>query len=283
MRQSAYLLWLGVVLLLSGTPLLASPVGSVTTVAGEAWVVRAGEQTREPLAVRMDIFLNDIITTSASGRVKLLLNDNNVLQVSPSSQLRLSSMLVGKTKGGKSVVDLMKGKLRSLVGKRLGATSKFEVHTSVAVAGVRGTDFLVWVRADGTTVVRVFEGMVELKNSDPGVAGSVMVRANSYSVVKLGEPPQAPLGIEPQSPLPGERPGELLSDELQLDEAELRGLEQTLDTLLDSDLGREVEMILLLRSDNNLYGASTEDQVDAYPYPVIDAVAAPLTVNIPTP
>lgn len=184
----------------------AQAVGRVVAVSGEASVIRSSDSSRHALGFKDPIFLNDRILTATASQVKLLLNDDSILKVSPTSELLISESLLGPGEQSRTTVNLLKGKLRSLVGKQLGANSRFEVHTDVAVAGVRGTDFEVL--AAGESLVRTFSGVVEVGNIDPKIPQTVLLTANMFTRVVMGQPPTPPAYIAP-----GERLGSKLSQE----------------------------------------------------------------------
>lgn len=173
-------------------------VGSAVAVLGSVSVVRAIDGNEEALQMNSDLFLNDKVVTGADGLVKLLLRDESILKVSPNSELAISSMIVGPGEDGQSTVDLLKGRLRSVIGNSLGANTKFDVATSVAVAGVRGTDFeVVHVIVDGqwVTGVRVYDGSVEFEGRRDQ-AGGVIILPKQYSLANETDGPSPSSEIE---------------------------------------------------------------------------------------
>lgn len=71
---------------------------------------------------------------------------------------------------------------------------QLEMRTPQAIAGVRGTQFLVNVEADGTTTLTVLEGTVEF--SDLNEKKTVVVGKNQRSVVLPGGLPAEPISID---------------------------------------------------------------------------------------
>lgn len=176
------------------------PVGNAVAVLGSVTVERALDGTQEPLLMNSELFLDDKIITGVDGLVKLLLRDESILKVSPNSELIISSMIVGPGEDGKSTVDLLKGRLRSVIGNSLGANTEFEVTTSVAVAGVRGTDFeVVHVLVDGewVTGVRVYDGAVEFEGIR-GQGNAVIILPRQYSLANAtdGPSPTSEIGAD---------------------------------------------------------------------------------------
>lgn len=169
-------------------------VGEFVLARGDVELQRNTDGSRFNPKVGDKIHLDDRIITKKNGFAKLLLKDKSILKVSPSSQLTVSIQLLGP-QDSNTTINLLRGKLRALVVEKVGENSKYEVHTSVAVAGVRGTDFEVV--AEGKTTVRCFTGHVEITNIDKAIKGSVLLGPNTYTQVNAGLPPLQPLPLPP--------------------------------------------------------------------------------------
>jgi hypothetical protein len=113
-------------------------VGSITGVRGDAAIERGTHSI--PAVLAMPIMLGDQLQTAAKSEATILLVDGSELTLSDSSMVVIDRSMVGPTPVD-SVVNLFKGKLRSVVNPRGGNLPDFEVHTPNAVIGVRGTDF----------------------------------------------------------------------------------------------------------------------------------------------
>lgn len=176
------------------------PVGHAVAVMGNVNVLRAQSQQQEALITNAEIYLNDVIITAADGLVKLLLRDESVLRISPGSELSITSMIAGPGAEGDSTVELLKGRLRSVIGNSLGANSTFSVETPVAVAGVRGTDFeVVHIEINGEwfTGIRCYDGAVLYGWGD----NHVLVLAQQFSTSSGDAPPQPPQPISDEQSL----------------------------------------------------------------------------------
>jgi FecR protein len=108
------------------------PIGKVVAIRGKAIIER--ENVRLTARVNTGIRANDIIRTAEDCRVKLLFTDESVLTVGEKSRLLVKEYIYSKEKGGRSIYNLLEGKLHSVVGR-----TKFEVQTPTAVAAARGT------------------------------------------------------------------------------------------------------------------------------------------------
>lgn len=146
---------------------VVSRVGAPEIRRGEAW---------GPLAQGDAVEVGDRIRTGA-GRVKVLLLDDTVLTLDQNTELSISQHLFRpQQKSRQGTFTLWSGRLKALVGSFLGE-SDVRIKTPTAVAGVRGTHFVVEVvpektaDANGSTGtgagysrVTVLEGKVILEN-----------------------------------------------------------------------------------------------------------------------
>lgn len=209
-------------------------VGNVVVVIGSVSVKRVSTGEKETLAAQHELFLNDVIITGPDGLAKLLLRDETILKISPNSEVVISEMIAGPDAEGRSTVDLLKGRLRSVIGNKLGANTTFDVNTPVAVAGVRGTDFeVVHLLVDGEWVsgVRCYDGSVAVAASGLGfeTLGDVILLPSQYTLATATTAPTAAAVISPDKSLAEELgvadEGSDTSDvdfDLQLDEVEIQ-------------------------------------------------------------
>ncbi|MFH0820770.1 MAG: FecR family protein, partial [Candidatus Peregrinibacteria bacterium] len=107
---------------------------------------------------------NTIITTSDNGSVDLYFSDGSVTSLEPDTTLELKAMEVAENNKDsiitKITTHLSAGRIWNKV-VRLSATSEFNVETTSAIAGVRGTEFGV-IANGGTEQVMVRSGRVEI-------------------------------------------------------------------------------------------------------------------------
>lgn len=184
---------LALVLLGAAVARAADRVGSVAALEGAAEVQAAGQATWTPLAAGADVALGDRIRTAVGGRVRLLLRDDSVLTVGPSSELVVDTHVV--VPAAASSFSLPFGAIRALVGDRYGEPgSRFEIGTPTAVAGVRGTTFVVLhERETGETLVVGVVDVVRVRaRSDETSAREVAVGPNQLTRVRPGRFPTAP-------------------------------------------------------------------------------------------
>lgn len=123
-------------------------VGFIAGVQGESHVARASESL--PATVGMAVELGDRLVTGKKARIKILFSDDSLLTVGGKTELIITEHLFdAKAAKRQTIIELIKGKLRALVQKDVaGISGTFEVHTKNAVAGVRGTEFVIAARND---------------------------------------------------------------------------------------------------------------------------------------
>lgn len=128
-----------------------------------------------------------LISTEDSGRMLLRLGDGSDLLVRSNTRLILKAPQPGAWR----YVQMMFGRVRAEIQKRLGGAPGFQIGTPSAVISVRGTSFDVEVNREGITEVDVHEGVVQL-DSAKGMGESVLIRAGYSSRVGFESGPEAP-------------------------------------------------------------------------------------------
>jgi hypothetical protein len=192
----------GFFLLALGAALLGAPgtlhaaegdVGKVVAIRGAASITRNGAEIKAQ--VKGGIQANDTIKTGAGGRAKLLFIDDSVITMAEKSTLVIKEFLFSKGKEGRSIYNLLDGKMRSVVGK-----SKFEVRTPTAVAAARGTVIFFEVgqtSSESYSRIICLEGKVEVKNLNATIRGMTLLTPGTMVVVKSGEAPPPPAKAPP--------------------------------------------------------------------------------------
>jgi hypothetical protein len=136
-------------ILLPTTRAVAQTVGFVAALEGTVEIRSAGVASWEAALLDRDVALGDVVRTGPDGGAKILLADDTILTVGDDTELEIDSYVVGPAAtSDPSVLRLLKGKARTVVGERFGGTTRIEVHTPTAVIGVKGTAFDTYVLAD---------------------------------------------------------------------------------------------------------------------------------------
>lgn len=166
-------------------------VGSVVAVRGAVFAhVSAGQQ---PLVVNSPVHRGESIVTGA-GKAKIALTDGTIVSIGENSHVRLADFS-GTPAASKITLELVTGVLRPLV--KSVSTGSFEVQTETAIAAVRGTDWVIEV-AQNRTSVAVLRGVVAVFGRSDRRAGAVLRLPGHGTDVSAGSAPTppAPWGIK---------------------------------------------------------------------------------------
>ena len=137
----------------------------------------------------------DELRTGQPGRMRIVFQDDTVLTVSDDSRVVVDEQVFNPNRGQtRSVLGLLQGKVSALVSEyyhRSGAV--YEVRTATAVAGVRGTEFVVtYDPRDDRTEVAGLSGTVQVFSAFDRTGRGVFVTAQEVTTVARGRFPTAP-------------------------------------------------------------------------------------------
>jgi hypothetical protein len=162
------------------------PAGKITFLKGTAEVSRGGKSIT--LGEQQEIYWGDTITTGKSrSRLEIRLNDGSFVRLAQGSKLVIEKAAFGSGERNFSA-EIKTGKLYALAAKVAGEKNTFQVKTSTAVAGVRGTTFRIDAKKDGATVVRVYAGAVAVSNAPVFAKKAGPAEGGSKKGVKPGGP-----------------------------------------------------------------------------------------------
>jgi uncharacterized membrane protein YgcG len=154
---------------------------------------------------RGELLPPETTVSTDDGRLLLKLGDGSDILVRPHTKLVLKQ----PETSGWQYFQMMLGRVRTSIQKRLGGAPAFQIGTPSAVISVRGTKFDVEVDRRGFTEVDVEEGVVELE----GLAGrgeSVLITAGFSSRVGMETGPEVPRpthDVRPQLDRPSRHDG----------------------------------------------------------------------------
>lgn len=185
-------LFLGTAALAQGNAVAGSAM-TASTVEGDVTVQR-GDGSAQPLLQGTPLQDEDVIQTGAASRLEISMTDGSALRLGENTRLELR---VAPPTGKAFAARLWLGAVWAKVHKLLQDES-FRVETENAVAGVRGTEFVVEAggRSRGDSV-RVYEGSVEVR--DHGSVWVHRVEAGRELSVRHGLRPDGPKPFDPAS------------------------------------------------------------------------------------
>jgi FecR-like protein len=124
------------------------PIGNVATITGKASVKRNDKSI--PLALKDDIYLNDVVQTAASSSLGITFSDGTTFNLKANAEITIDNFVYEE--GGKKntgIFDVAKGTV-AFVAASVAKTGDMQITTPTASLGIRGTTGLVEVPAGGT-------------------------------------------------------------------------------------------------------------------------------------
>lgn len=137
-------------------------LGHISSLSGVVQMKRAKETQWRAPELNMQVYVGDTIQTQEDGQATITFTDESLLKISPNSHIALSTILSPAEK--KHSILLFFGRIWNKVSQRALRQRVVEVQTPTAICGVRGTEFETAAYEDGTMVVRVNTGQVEVDN-----------------------------------------------------------------------------------------------------------------------
>jgi hypothetical protein len=171
-----------------GTPIVI-PATLLTDEPSEAKVVALSGNivAKTPDGTPMQITLGSKITegmqidTGNNSFLTLALPDASRVSVPSNSRIKLAKLRMARyTKSPRTEINLMKGRVESQVSPLEQNKGRFEVHSPLGVAGVRGTNFRVGISDKGTTN-EVISGRVEV--GQPGKPSAMTLEAGQGNII----------------------------------------------------------------------------------------------------
>lgn len=172
--------------------------GKITYVKGTVEAFSGG--TWAKLKQGDGVFGGQMIRTLKKSRVEIVLADQSVIRLGSKSKVKINQALF-KQGATQFSAKMFRGKAYAMASKLVGGDSMFEVTTSNAVAGVRGTTFRIDAKQDKSTVVRVYTGAVAVSNA-PIYAkpGKPEKTGGTFQMPRKGVKPGGPGRVEVAGP-----------------------------------------------------------------------------------
>lgn len=139
-------------------------ISTVVAVKGKAVIER--DKKEKDAKVRDGVLMVDTVSTREASRAKMLFIDDSILTLGENSKVVIQEYVYSKEQGGKSIFNLLDGKMKAVVGK-----ANFEVHTPTAIAAARGTVIFFHVGVlNGVPFTHIVctDGRVDVTHKPPG-------------------------------------------------------------------------------------------------------------------
>ncbi len=172
------------------------PVGWVTEVSGVATVAGPEEEPSE-VENGTEIYMSDTIETEPSSSVTIELRDGSAIRVGEDSTLKVVDFLYREERGiNRSLFKLLEGSVRGMLNSLFGEDSEMSFETPTSIAGVKGSDLLVWIE-DGHTLVALNEGRGFVRHRDARFPEVVWLKRGWMIKVAKELPPGKPFLMPP--------------------------------------------------------------------------------------
>jgi hypothetical protein len=188
------------------------PIGNVATLTGSATVTRNNAAT--PLKLQDDIYLNDLLATSANSTLGVTFNDATTFNLTANARITVDSYIYED--GGKqnaALFDITKGTV-AFVAAAVAKTGDMKISTPTSTLGIRGTTGLVEVPEGGAAAtnpnnIKLYPdpdghvGRIEVNGRDGARLGFLTQGGSGFTVQRGagGRFAAAPLFISPQQAL----------------------------------------------------------------------------------
>lgn len=151
----------------------------ISRTGGETVRFASEGQFRE-LLVGQILVDGDVVRTGSTGAVALLFVDRTAMRLHPNTELSIRQV-----SNAQSSLELTSGKVWARTPRE--SNAPITVQTPSAAAAIRGTDWVLSIDADNVTSVLVYDGQVDLSNSQ----GSITAASGSGASAARGGVPRS--------------------------------------------------------------------------------------------
>ncbi len=197
------LIFAGPLIIQSGPGARVSQEAILEQADGPVQILPTDSDTWQPASAGEPVKAGDRIATGPLANATLAFFDGSTTVLEAETKITLVRSNI-KRDGSSKVVVLHQevGQTYSRVQPLLDPDAHFEIETPTAVASVRGTEFALEVEADGTTLVKVVKGLVDVTAERT----TISVPAGQTAEVQPGAPPASILSKDPTLPNPTRTP-----------------------------------------------------------------------------
>lgn len=136
--------------------------------------------------VRINLFLSaeDWLKTGEESEVLLLLKDGSKLRISENSLFSVTSCIENSDASHSMVSYIRMGSVICNIKKIISKKGSFKLCTPTATCSIRGTVFETVVKSDGSSTIKVLEGVVDV--SLVGLDFVIQVHENTQAKIEKG-------------------------------------------------------------------------------------------------
>jgi Tfp pilus assembly protein PilF len=205
----------------------------IVVIVGHVEVARAGSQTFDLARTNSPLFVGDRVRIGPESELTIRRTDQSVYRFDEKTEFEV---LAPKNAAAISpTVRLLSGVLYFF---HRGKPGVLDVLTRMASAAVRGTEFELRVQEDGTTIVTVIDGLVDLSND----VNTAAVASGQQGIAEAGKAPVVRAAIDAINVIRWTLyyPGILDVDEIPFSDEEKTALSASLEAYRAGDLVRAV-------------------------------------------
>jgi len=203
MRKIIFSIFIFFILISLISPSFAQEVGKLTALQGRVDIMHEGKPPAVEAKLNQPVYLKDIIRTKTDSKAEVTFKDGTVIKIAQRSRVDISEYFTDG-ESLKARIELQRGRVGAYVSKesveKISSSPKanrFEVKTPLAVAGVRGTNFIVSHHINPTTTVLVLSGKVYVYNINLPEQ-IVELHDGEMTIIKEKNPPTPPVQATPE-------------------------------------------------------------------------------------
>jgi len=154
---------------------------TITKMQGEVLVTKTGTASARQAAIGDVLGSGDQVETKENGEVAIKMDNGNIINLTPKSQIILSNLTSNPTTGEyENLMESNFGTIRANVAAKVKGKSAFRIKTPTAISGARGTVYYL-VITEASTRVYVLDGSVDFSNPNTGDTFVVVAGTTSIS------------------------------------------------------------------------------------------------------
>jgi hypothetical protein len=165
-RSSLFIAGTTIVLVAGLVSAQAWVLAKVNFYMGEVGYSKAQSEEWSDVVLQQSLFAGDAVRTGAESRLELKTSDDGlVVRIDENSELEISTRSLQEWKGPGTRATARRGRLWTNVRRMAADRENLTVETPTVLAAVRGTIFRIDIPSDSTTILRVYEGQMEVRDN----------------------------------------------------------------------------------------------------------------------
>lgn len=171
-----------------------SQVGKIIALQGKVEIKRETEPTFRLAKLAEEVYERDSVKTGPRSKVKIFFADESLLFLAENSEIQLKKFEYARPQKERlALIRALGGKVRFLIAKLMPTErSRFELETTTAVMGARGTDGIAVMKSPTQAICLSGEIYVQ----GLGRTGQVILTPYLMTIVEEGQDPLPPFPVD---------------------------------------------------------------------------------------